>query len=55
MPLWSERILLALLEGHPLADKDVVYWTDLRGETLLHHRSDRYHPGYPNDESVLRQ
>ena len=35
MPLWSERILLALLEGHPLADKDVVYWTDLRGETLL--------------------
>jgi DNA-binding transcriptional LysR family regulator len=35
MPLWSERILLALLEGHPLAVKDVVYWTDLRGETLL--------------------
>jgi DNA-binding transcriptional LysR family regulator len=35
MPLWSERILLALLEGHPLAGKDVVYWTDLRGETLL--------------------
>ena len=27
MPLWSERILLALLEGHPLAGKDVVYWT----------------------------
>jgi DNA-binding transcriptional LysR family regulator len=35
MPLWSERILLALLEGHPLAVKDVVYWTDLRGQTLL--------------------
>jgi DNA-binding transcriptional LysR family regulator len=31
MPLWSERILLALLEGHPLTSKDVVYWTDLRG------------------------
>jgi DNA-binding transcriptional LysR family regulator len=35
MPLWSERILLALLDGHPLAGKDVVYWTDLRGETVL--------------------
>jgi DNA-binding transcriptional LysR family regulator len=35
MPLWSERILLALLEGHPLSAKDIVYWTDLRGETLL--------------------
>ena len=37
MPLWSERILLALLEGHSLAGKDVVYLgnTDLRGETVL--------------------
>ena len=25
MPLWSERILLALLKEHPLASKDVVY------------------------------
>jgi DNA-binding transcriptional LysR family regulator len=24
MPLWSERILLALLKEHPLASKDVV-------------------------------
>jgi DNA-binding transcriptional LysR family regulator len=42
MPLWSERILLALLEGHPLAGKDVVYWTDLRGETVL---LSQYDPG----------
>src|SRR5665213_134268 len=35
MPLWSERILLALLKEHPLASKDVVYWTDLRDETVL--------------------
>lgn len=35
MPLWTERILLALLKEHPLASKDVVYWTDLRDETLL--------------------
>ena len=42
MPLWSERILLALLEQHPLARKDVVYWTDLRGETVL---LSQYDPG----------
>jgi hypothetical protein len=42
MPLWSERILLALLEGHPLAGKEVVYWTDLRGETVL---LSQYDPG----------
>ncbi len=42
MPLWSERILLALLDGHPLAGKDVVYWTDLRGETVL---LSQYDPG----------
>ena len=33
MPLWSERILLALLKEHPLASKDVVYW-NLRDETV---------------------
>jgi DNA-binding transcriptional LysR family regulator len=42
MPLWSERILLALLEGHPLAGKDEVYWTDLRGQTVL---LSQYDPG----------
>ena len=35
LPLWSERILLALPEGHPLADRETIYWTDLRGETVL--------------------
>lgn len=35
IPLWSERILVALLEDHPLASRDVIYWTDLRGETVL--------------------
>ncbi|PZR82537.1 MAG: LysR family transcriptional regulator [Stutzerimonas stutzeri] len=34
-PLWSERILAALPASHPLADRDVVHWTDLRGERLL--------------------
>src|SRR5260370_8422097 len=27
MPLWSDRLLLALLEGHPLACKQLVYST----------------------------
>lgn len=35
LSLWSERILLALPEGHGLADRETIYWTDLRGETVL--------------------
>lgn len=35
LPLWSERILLALPKGHPLADRETIYWTDLREETVL--------------------
>jgi DNA-binding transcriptional LysR family regulator len=35
LPLWSERVLIALPEGHPLADRKNIYWTDLRGETVL--------------------
>lgn len=42
MPLWSERILVALSEGHPLANRDIVYWTDLRSETVL---LSQYDPG----------
>lgn len=34
-PLWSERMLVALPALHPLADHDVVHWTDLRGERFL--------------------
>ncbi len=33
--LWSERILAVLPEGHRLATNEVIYWTDLDGETLL--------------------
>jgi DNA-binding transcriptional LysR family regulator len=35
MALWSERIFLVLPEGHRLAGNESIYWTDLRGETLL--------------------
>lgn len=34
-PLWSERMLVALPETHPLAEGDMVHWTDLRGERFL--------------------
>jgi DNA-binding transcriptional LysR family regulator len=50
MPLWSERILLALLEEHPLAGKDVVHWTDLRGETVL---LSQYDPGRELEDLLL--
>ncbi|MGB7419406.1 MAG: LysR family transcriptional regulator, partial [Erythrobacter sp.] len=29
---WSERILVALPAGHPLANNEIVHWTDLRGQ-----------------------
>ena len=39
-PLWSERVLIALPEDHRLASREILYWTDLRGETLLMSRYD---------------
>lgn len=35
IPLWTERIIVALPEVHPLASREIVYWTDLKGEKLL--------------------
>ncbi|SDD34941.1 DNA-binding transcriptional regulator, LysR family [Bradyrhizobium brasilense] len=40
MRLWSERVLVALPHDHPLAGREAVYWTDLRGETVLLSRCD---------------
>lgn len=40
MSLWSERIVVALPENHPLAASEVVYWPDLKGETVLLGRQD---------------
>ncbi|SRR5579871_4411 len=40
MPLWSERILVALPENHRLVKSKTVSWTDLSGETLLLGRPD---------------
>jgi DNA-binding transcriptional LysR family regulator len=33
--LWSERILIALPDDHPLAAKETVNWTDLGSEVVL--------------------
>jgi DNA-binding transcriptional LysR family regulator len=35
MSLWSERIIVALPAQHRLASNDLIYWTDLKGESFL--------------------
>lgn len=35
MPLWSERIILCLPADHPLAERPLLQWADLAGETFL--------------------
>lgn len=39
MALWSEHLIVALPESHPLAEKSVIYWPELKGERFLisHH------------------
>ncbi|MEW5997882.1 MAG: LysR family transcriptional regulator [Pseudomonadota bacterium] len=32
---WSERVLVALPSSHPLAERELIHWTDLRGERFL--------------------
>lgn len=41
LPLWSERILLALLDRHQLANRGTIYWNDLQNETVLLNEFDR--------------
>ena len=35
LSVWSERVVVALPDDHPLASRDVVHWSDLRHEALL--------------------
>lgn len=42
MPLWSERVLVVLPQGHALTERQNIHWTDLRGETVL---LSHYDPG----------
>lgn len=34
-PFWSERLLVAMPEDHPLAARDRIYWPDLAGEHFM--------------------
>ena len=34
-PLWSERMLIALPVSHPLAERELIHWTDLRSDRFL--------------------
>lgn len=34
-PYWSERILAAMPDAHPLASRERIYWADLAGERFL--------------------
>jgi DNA-binding transcriptional LysR family regulator len=40
MGLWSERMLVAIPEGHPFANRESLHWVDLRGEKILLGRRD---------------
>jgi DNA-binding transcriptional LysR family regulator len=35
MVLWSEGIIVALPEDHPLAANEIIYWPDLKLERFL--------------------
>lgn len=35
MSLWSERVMVAFHKTHPLAERDFVYWTDLKRERFV--------------------
>ncbi|MGW1424616.1 LysR family transcriptional regulator [Bradyrhizobium manausense] len=50
LPLWSERILISLPQDHGLAARDIVYWTDLRNETIL---LSQYDPGRELEDLLI--
>jgi DNA-binding transcriptional LysR family regulator len=35
LSVWSERVVVALPEDHPLASRDIIHWSELRHEALL--------------------
>lgn len=50
LPLWSERILISLPQDHYLAAREIVYWTDLRSETVL---LSQYDPGRELEDLLI--
>lgn len=35
LPVWSERVVAAIPENHPLCEREAIHWSDLECETLL--------------------
>ena len=35
LPVWSERVVVALPEDHPLSRRETIHWADLKAEVLL--------------------
>ncbi len=35
LSVWSERVVIAVPDGHPLSGRDIVRWPELRNELLL--------------------
>ncbi|MET4239734.1 LysR family transcriptional regulator [Bradyrhizobium sp. RT10b] len=50
VPLWCERILVALPENHPLTTRDAVLWTELRNQTVL---LSQYDPGQELEDVLI--
>ena len=50
LPLWSERILISLPQDHSLTARKIVYWTDLRNETIL---LSQYDPGRELEDLLI--
>jgi DNA-binding transcriptional LysR family regulator len=48
--LWAERVMVALPKSHYLAERDFLYWTDLKAEQFLVSRHD---PGPEIEDIVL--
>lgn len=48
--LWSERILISLPHDHCLAAREIIYWTDLRDETIL---VSQYDPGRELEDLLI--
>ncbi|WP_456640509.1 LysR family transcriptional regulator [Bradyrhizobium sp. USDA 10063] len=50
LALWSERVVVVLPQDHPLAARESICWTDLRGETVL---LSHYDPGREFEELLV--
>lgn len=48
--LWNERVFLVLPADHQLAAREVAYWSDLRGETII---LSQYDPGPEMEDLVV--